>query len=181
MSELMRLNVGCGRDIRKGWVNIDKYGLPGVDVIHDLQVLPLPFKDEHCDEILCQDVLEHFDDYIPLMRELCRILRPGGALTVRVPHFSTAYNFVDPTHKRSFSFRTFDYFVKSETSLRNYYFDFGFTRVEEVKIIFPKNLYLHNYLIEPVINLHQAMLKLYEGTFLSRLLPAENVIVRLIK
>ena len=31
-AELLRLNVGCGRDIQAGWVNIDHADLPGVDI-----------------------------------------------------------------------------------------------------------------------------------------------------
>jgi hypothetical protein len=31
-----RLNLGCGRDVRPNWVNLDRVSLPGVDVVHDI-------------------------------------------------------------------------------------------------------------------------------------------------
>ncbi len=56
----MRLNLGCGSDIRPGYVNVDFRQLPGVDRIVDLSVFPWPFEDESADEILMLDFLEHF-------------------------------------------------------------------------------------------------------------------------
>jgi len=54
-------NIGCGRDIRKGWINVDKFDLPGVDVVHDIESLPLPFGEGGIEVVLCRDVLEHVD------------------------------------------------------------------------------------------------------------------------
>ena len=59
MSEQQKLNLGCGNDIRDGWINLDSAKLPGVNIVHDLEDLPLPFGDENFDYVLCQDVLEH--------------------------------------------------------------------------------------------------------------------------
>jgi predicted SAM-dependent methyltransferase len=56
---MKRLNLGCGTDIRAGWINLDRSALPGVDVAHDLEQLPLPFPSESFDYVLCEDVLEH--------------------------------------------------------------------------------------------------------------------------
>ena len=42
MSKPIKLHLGCGTDIRAGWVNLDCAKLPGVDIVHDLNVLPLP-------------------------------------------------------------------------------------------------------------------------------------------
>ena len=84
----LKVNLGCGTDIRPGWINLDKARLPGVDIVHDLAVGALPFSSESCSEILCQDVLEHIN-YIPALREIHRILRPGGVAHIRVPHFTS--------------------------------------------------------------------------------------------
>src|SRR5436309_921097 len=74
-----RLNLGSGTDVREGYVNLDIAALPGVDVVHDLSRLPLPFEDAQFEEVLCKDILEHLD-YVPVLRELHRIIRPGGRL-----------------------------------------------------------------------------------------------------
>jgi len=174
-----RLNLGCGTDIRKGWVNLDKTAIKGVDIICDIERQPLPFNDNEFDEILCQDVLEH-TDYIPLVGELHRILKKGGSVFIRAPHFSSLNRYLDPTHKNSFSYRTFDFFITGHT--RSYYFNFSFSRTVNKRITFRKNIfYCYNYIVEPVINIHDVTRKLYEGTFISRFFPAEDVQLTLIK
>ena len=52
-----KLNLGSGIDIRPGYVNLDVAALPGVDVVHDLAELPLPFETAAFDEVLCKDIL----------------------------------------------------------------------------------------------------------------------------
>ena len=49
--------------------------------------LALPFADRTFDRIICSEVLEHLVDDLAAMRELCRVLRPGGTLAVTVPRF----------------------------------------------------------------------------------------------
>jgi ubiquinone/menaquinone biosynthesis C-methylase UbiE len=177
---MKKLNLGCGLDVRKGWVNLDVAPLKGVDVVHDLNVLPLPFQNEEFDHILCKDILEHFD-YPPLLRELHRILREGGVMEICVPHFTSQDNFIDPTHKRLFSFQTFGFFVKGSKFERDYYFDFHFRRILSSKITFHKGFFFYNYLVEPLVNLGTPTKKLFEATFLSRLFPAYNILITLEK
>ncbi|WP_344590694.1 class I SAM-dependent methyltransferase [Actinomadura vinacea] len=47
--------------------------------------LELPFPDGHFDKIVASEVLEHIPDDMRAMRELLRVLRPGGRLAVTVP------------------------------------------------------------------------------------------------
>lgn len=47
-----KLNLGCGKDIKKEYVNLDIRKFPGVDIIHDLNKFPYPFKDDSFDEII---------------------------------------------------------------------------------------------------------------------------------
>lgn len=175
-----RLNLGCGRDIKNGWVNLDKAGLPGVDVVHDLDVLPLPFEDDHFDQVLARDVLEHVN-YIPLLKEIHRILKVGAELIIQVPHFSSADNYIDPTHKNQFSIRTFEFFVSSSISKREYYFDFQFNKIGKSHVGFFKWPLIYNYIIEPIVNSSNKMKKYYELTCFCSLFPAQNIIISLIK
>jgi predicted SAM-dependent methyltransferase len=94
-----KLNLGCGTDIKEGWVNLDSAEIAGVDVVHNILNIPLPFNDGQFNLIVANDILEHVD-YIPLMKELHRILKDGGILHIRVPHFTRVKNFKDPTHIR---------------------------------------------------------------------------------
>lgn len=176
-----RLNLGCGHDIREGWINLDISPIEGVDVVHDINNLPLPFDNESMDYILCQDIFEHIE-YIPLLEELHRILKPGGIVEIRVPHFSSRFNFIDPTHKKMFSIQTFDFFTEHAPFERSYYFPFHFEKTVYRKIAFSKSwVFFINFLVEPVINCSQRMRTFYEASFLSRLFPCANIIVRLKK
>jgi len=175
-----KLNLGCGFDIHPGWINLDRAPLPGVDIVHDLEKLPLPFADGSLDYVLAQDVLEHVD-YILLLRDLHRILRNGGTLEIRVPHFTSADNFIDPTHKNRFSIRTFDFFVAGSAIARNYYFDFWFREISKRRISFFRGPLIYNYAVELLVNAHGKIQKYFELTCISRLFPAQNISVWLIK
>lgn len=176
----MRLNAGCGRDVREGWVNLDARPLPGVDVIHDLETRPLPFDDSAFEEILARDILEHVE-YVPVLKEFHRILCRGGVLRIRVPHFTSENAYVDPTHERFFSIRTFEFFVKDSPFGRDYYFDFAFESLRLRRISFQKGVLLYNHLVEPLVNCAERLQNLWESTGASRLFPGENVIVELVK
>jgi SAM-dependent methyltransferase len=49
--------------------------------------LHLPFPDATFDRVICSEVLEHIPDDLGAMRELTRVLRPGGTMAVTVPRF----------------------------------------------------------------------------------------------
>lgn len=175
-----RLNVACGTDTREGYVNLDCANLPGVDVVHDLKVLPLPFESNQFDEILCKDVLEHLE-YIDILRDLHRILKPDGLLVVCVPHFTSRDNFADPTHRRRFSIKTFEFFIKDSKFGRGYYFDFAFSRIDSIRLHFRKGLLVYNYVIEALVNCHPQFMNLYEMTGLCYLFPATDLQVEIVK
>lgn len=174
-----RLNLGCGRIIRKGWINVDSVALDGVDMVYDIQKVPLPFETDWFVEIRCDNILEHLD-YIPVLKDLYRILQPGGKLSVRVPHFTSRTNYSDPTHKKLFSISTFNFFVHSHP--KNYYFDFGFQAIQDKKISFyKKGIFWPNRLLEPLFNLTPSVQIFYERSCLCRLFPANDIRVVLIK
>jgi len=57
----------------------------------------LPFEDDHFDVVLLIEVVRYLDDPAPALRELARVLRPGGvALVTFAPRFTTtAYPLVN--------------------------------------------------------------------------------------
>ncbi len=57
------------------------FGLAAADALH------LPFADHTFDTIICSEVLEHIPDYESALREIHRVLKPGGVLSVSVPRF----------------------------------------------------------------------------------------------
>jgi SAM-dependent methyltransferase len=108
-----RLNVGCGRNIMPGWINLDVAALPGVDVVADLEKCatdPLPIDADSIDEFLLSHLVEHIKNVLPLMQELHRVARPNGKLVVRCPHGASDDAWEDPTHVRAFFPHSFGYF-----------------------------------------------------------------------
>ncbi len=110
-NQLKILNIGCGRKIMQGAVNLDILKLPGVDVVHNLEDTPWSmFNDNTFDKIYAHHVLEHVDNFISIIEEIHRVLRPGGLLIVTGPYYMHKDTFTDPTHKRGFTTKTMQYF-----------------------------------------------------------------------
>jgi SAM-dependent methyltransferase len=108
-----RLNVGCGRNIREGMLNLDSVALPGVDIVCDLENLRqtrIPLPDESVDYFLLSHVLEHIRDSLGVMQELWRLAMPGAIAEIRTPHGASNDAWEDPTHVRAYFPGSFGYF-----------------------------------------------------------------------
>ena len=73
----LKLNIGCGGDIKEGYINLDirKHKGYKVDVAHNLDHYPYPFKDNYFDEVYARDVIEHVQDIFKCMMEIKRICK----------------------------------------------------------------------------------------------------------
>jgi predicted SAM-dependent methyltransferase len=166
----LKLNLGAGKDIKKNFVNLDSINLPGINVVHDLEIYPWPFKDNTFDEVYASHVLEHVLSLRDAMDEIKRICKPGARIKIRAPHFSCGVSYRDPTHQRLFSYFTFDYFSKK-----------GFYNLPRFKIISRRlnftrqSMTFLNYIMNPIINLSPA---LYERLW-CWLIPSAEVIAEL--
>jgi hypothetical protein len=100
----MKLNLGCGQNKLDGYVNIDRYVTFSPDLLWDLEQTPYPFDANSVTEIAARHVLEHLgqntDVFLRIIKELHRILVPGGAIEIKAPHFRGDGYWGDPTHVR---------------------------------------------------------------------------------
>jgi len=172
------LDIGCGKNKYKSEnkkdkiIGLDIVKLPGVDVVHDLEKFPWPFKDNEFDIIIANHILEHLSNTVRVMEEIWRISKPDAIIKINVPYFTSPGAFQDPTHKRFFTLRTFDYFT-NESGL-NYYSKARF-KILKKKLIFDSVRPKISKLFDWFINSNQ---KVYER-FLSRIIPAQNLYVEL--
>lgn len=143
------LHLGCGKTKIPNSVGLDIVDIKGyVDVVHDLNNIPYPFKKESFNEIHIYHVLEHLNNPIGVMEELHRILKPKGLLYIRVPHFSSMGAFTDITHKRPFGISSFDCFEKD--SYQHFYTNVEFKILKkEIKYL---GLYPNDGLYEKYIH-----------------------------
>lgn len=107
----MILNVGCGTVPQPGCVNVDIVDYPGVDVVHNLDVVPWPFPDDHFDQVRAHHVFEHLHNPIGFMVQAHRVLRTGGLLHIAVPDWQSKNAYTDPTHVRYCTDETWDYWT----------------------------------------------------------------------
>jgi glycosyltransferase involved in cell wall biosynthesis len=107
------LDVGCGT----AWLNDHFADYEGIDVseeavahaqslgrrarVHDV-TQPLPFPDESFDAVIVKDLLEHVLDPVAVVREVQRVLRPGGCVFASSPD-AQRWVWDDYTHRRPYT------------------------------------------------------------------------------
>lgn len=171
MKKSTKLNLGCGKDIKPDYINLDSFKLAGVDIVHNLEKYPWPLKDNSFEEVYCDNVLEHLSSTIKPLEELWRISKNKSKIIIKVPIFPGTGAAADPTHKQFFTYTTFNYF-RPEDGL-NYYSKARFK-------IFKRKIIFHQYL-KPLtwfFNSSEKMQKFW-NTFLSFLIPANSLYVEL--
>jgi SAM-dependent methyltransferase len=165
------VNLGCGKVRIPNSIGVDRIKIGNyVDVVHDLNKIPYPFKSDSVDEIHMYHVLEHLHDPIKKIEEIHRILKPGGILYMRVPHFSSMGAFTDITHVRPFGYLSFDCLEKD--NYQHFYTDVEFKVLKkEIKYLglYPNNglyaKYVHPnqcpWFARPLVRILNFLINLY--------------------
>ncbi len=100
------VDLGCGGQKQyPANLGLDIFPAPGVDAVADLSG-SLPLADDSVDVIFTVHILEHLIDFLPLVDECHRVLRPGGVLHVMSPWWGHVNAVADPTHVRLLDVQT---------------------------------------------------------------------------
>lgn len=78
------LNIGAGQTrLHPRMKNMEIEPGPGIDLVGS--VLDLPFEDDSVDLVVTQEVLEHVPEPLTALKEIRRVLKPGGVAFVQLP------------------------------------------------------------------------------------------------
>jgi len=97
----LKLDLGCGRNKREGYVGVDADSGVGADIV--ASALDLPFEDESVDEVHSSHLVEHFDpsDAQKFFDEVFRVLKKGKTAYIKVDRDWTSKRLLrkNPEHK----------------------------------------------------------------------------------
>jgi SAM-dependent methyltransferase len=111
-----RLDLGSGSRERSGFIGLDRFRLPGVQVLANLDAPHLPFADDSFDLILAFHSVEHAADAMSLMREIWRVGRAGAQVCIAGPCGSQGLNLANPYHHQVLNEHTPRFWTACPTS-----------------------------------------------------------------
>lgn len=124
------LHLGCGRAKHRRALGIDTSPSSKADLLWNLDQRPWPLPDDAFERVYAINVLEHLDDVVATMEEIHRVSRPGAEVRIMVPFPSGHHAWTDPTHKRAFMSRSFQYFTSAFADRHFAYSDARFELLE---------------------------------------------------
>lgn len=85
-TEKIKINLGCGTNIREDWINIDNYNRDLRTT--NMDITNMQFPDNYADEMCARDVLEHITHRktMSVLKEWFRVLKPGGKIYIQSPN-----------------------------------------------------------------------------------------------
>jgi len=165
----VELELGCGATRHCGdAISIDALDYEAVDIVGDVFDVLVQFPDHSVDAIYSSHFVEHIEDLVGLVREIERVLKPGGLVRTIVPHFSNPYFYSDYTHKRPFGLYSFSYLSADALLWRKVprYVDTPFDLIS-VKLIFkaPSPFYIArvmSHFVQALVNVCELTKEWYE-------------------
>jgi len=87
----VKLNIGCGFEYKKGYVNVDAYNNTVAD--HMMSATHLEFDNQSFSHVECIQVMEHLGaaKSIYALSEIYRVLQPGGSFLLVTPDLVSSF------------------------------------------------------------------------------------------
>jgi SAM-dependent methyltransferase len=97
----LRVDFGCGKNKRKGFIGVDVIDFEGVDVVLDIGTDRWPWEDGSVEEAHASHFVEHLlpEERIHFVNELYRVLKKGGKATIITPHWASCRAYGDLSHQ----------------------------------------------------------------------------------
>jgi SAM-dependent methyltransferase len=115
---MSRLILGSGKWTEKlfGDIFCDIREFDNVDVVHDLNRRPWPWRDNTFLHVSAIHLVEHLPDLISFMDEAWRVLQPGGSIYIETPEAGGNFDLThtDPTHVRCYRLYTLHNYFSPE-------------------------------------------------------------------
>lgn len=102
-----KIDLGGGFNSPLRYESVD---LKNADIIADLNE-KWPFENSECAVVRAYDCFEHLKNPIHVMKELSRVLKPGGHAFIQVPSTDGRGAFQDPTHVSFWNENSFLYYT----------------------------------------------------------------------
>ena len=102
---MLRIDLGCGTNKQTGFIGVDRYPLPGVDILADMNGF-LPFREDSVDLLFASHSLEHVKTLLWTIREVYRICKHGAQVCVCAPYSEQKLNLANPYHTCVFNEHT---------------------------------------------------------------------------
>lgn len=100
----------------------------GLGLVERGDICSMPFADESFDLVLATDVIEHVEDDGRALREIARVLKPGGVVLLTVPAFAMLWGLQDRVSRHKRRYRLGQLVEKVEIAglhvSRAYYFNY---------------------------------------------------------
>jgi len=102
------LDIGCGPVSKKnGSIGMDIRPAPHIDVVHDLNILPYPFKENEFDYVEMSHVIEHVNRPLHVLNEVIRISNNDATIRIITPHYTSHLSYADLEHFHHFGWTSF--------------------------------------------------------------------------
>lgn len=119
LSGYQRLHIGCGDQLKPGWINVDLHSPKQRDAAcfkqmdcaeedwTDYQLKPHSF-----DYVFSEDFLEHLppDRRVHVINQCWQVLKPGGVMEHYVPNAGSMNDYGSPSHLSHWNLTTFEHF-----------------------------------------------------------------------